>query len=197
MSADMDKPSGKAGEPSNEASRAKRAGSGPELAGLVSFTIDTRSGRIVRVEAVDSNGGRHELTAEERRRLATQGESTLEDIFERTFEAGISSVLDDEMAEEDEDELEIEAESEEESKLRRLILRPMIERSAAGRLLKREILGRAIVGTLIRDAAASQTSASARSSAQSAQPAQKAAPPPSRPSAGGSRKPSSRGRTQH
>jgi hypothetical protein len=162
------------------AGRAKRAASGPELsADLISFTIDVKSGRIAMVETVDPSGDRHELSAAETSRIARQRLSTLEDILERTFEAGISSVLDNAPLEEP------EAESEEESKLRRLILRPMIERSAARHLLKREVLGRAILGTLIQDAAASQTTASTPP---------KAARAPSRPTASASRRPPPRGR---
>jgi hypothetical protein len=178
MPADSEKHSSKSGEMSG-AGRAKRAASGPELsADLISFTINVKSGRIAMVETVDPSGDRHELTAEETSRIARQRVSTLEDILERAFEAGISSVLDNAPLEEP------EAESEEESKLRRLILRPMIERSAARHLLKREVLGRAILGTLIQDAAASRTTASAP----------KAARAPSRPTASASRRPPPRGR---
>ena len=183
MPAESEKNPRKPGEPSGETSRARRTTSGPELsAELVSFTIEVKSGRIAKVEAVDPSGDRHELSPEEALQLATQRVSTLEDILERAFEAGISSVLDEAPLEEAEAETE-EAETEEESRLRRLILRPMIERSAARHLLKREVLGRAILATLIQDAVASQTSES------------KAAPSPSRPSAaGGGRRPPPRGR---
>lgn len=177
MAAEFEKNPSKSGETSGS-TRGRRDSSGPELsADLVSFTIDMKSGRIARIEAVDPSGERHELSGQETSRLARQRLSTLEDILERAFEAGISSVLDNAPLE------EAEAESEEESKLRRLILRPMIERSAARHLLKREVLGRAILGTLIQDAAASQTT----------ETAPKAARAPSRP-AGGPRRQPPRGR---
>jgi hypothetical protein len=178
MPAESEKNPRKSGEPSGEASRARRTTSGPELsAELVSFTIDVKSGRIAKVEAVDPSGDHRELSEAETLRLASQRVATLEDVLERAFEAGISSVLDEAPIE------EAEAETEEETRLRRLILRPMIERSAARHLLKREVLGRAILGTLIENAVASQTFES------------KAAPSPSRPSAaGGGRRPPPRGR---
>lgn len=180
MPAESERHPRKSGEPSRETPGSKRTTSGPELsAGLVSFTIDVKSGRIVKLETVGPGGERRELSAEETLRLAPRRESTLEDVLERTFEAGINSVLDGASLEE-----EAEGETEEESRLRRLILRPMIERSAAGRLLKREVLGRAIIGTLIQDAVASQSSASAP----------KAAPSPSRPAGGGTRRQPPRGR---
>lgn len=182
MTADTEGP-GKPSEPSRESPRAKSTAPGPEPsagAGLISLTIDPRSGRIVKMEAIDESGAHHELTREEKAALAKRnGKSSLEDVVERAFEAGISSVLYDDFEEH-------EPESEEDIQLRRLILRPMIERSPAGRLMKREVLHQAIVGTLIREtggareADADQSAASRRS------------PPPS-----GARRSAPKGRTQH
>lgn len=173
----------------DETSGAKRTTSGSELStDLVSFTIDVKSGRIVKLEAVAAGGARRELSANETVRLAQRG-STLEDVLERTFEAGITSVLDGAALD------EAETETEDELKLRRLILRPMIEKSAAGRLMKREVLGRAILGTLIKDAMAAQASPSRSTSSTSSASASssKAAPPPSR-SASSSRRQTPRGK---
>lgn len=178
MPAESERHSRKPGETSRETPGAKRTTSGPEIStDLVSFTIDVRTGKLVKLEAVAPGGARRELSADETVRLATQRGSTLEDVLERTFEAGITSVLDGAALE------EAETETEDELKLRRLILRPMIEKSAAGRLMKREVLGRAILGTLIKDALASQTpprsaSSTASSSSTSSTSASKAAPPP-------------------
>jgi len=175
MPVEPEKHSRKTEEPS-DTSRTKRTSSGPELStDLVSFTLDLKSGRIAKVEAADPSGERHELSTEERLRLAKRRVSTLEDLLEQAFEAGIGSVLDEAPLE------DAEAVSEEEAKLRRLILRPMIERSAARHLLKREVLGRAILGTLIQDAVTLQTSASAKAA-------------PSRPAAGPARRQPPRGR---
>ena len=189
MPPEPERHSRKTGEPSAETPGAKRATSGPDLsAGLVSFTIDVRSGRIVKLEAVGPGGERRELSPEETFRLATQRGSTLEDVLERTFEAGISSVLDGAPLE------EAETETEEELKLRRLILRPMIEKSAAGRLMKREVLGRAILGTLIKDAMASASQTSPSRPRPTSTTTSKAAPPPSRSTTSRSRRQPPRGK---
>lgn len=193
MATETGKSSNKPGEPPSEASRNKRAASDPEPSGLIAFTLDVRSGRIVKVESVDPGGDRRELSAEQALHLATRSGSTLEDVLERAFEAGISSVLDDASLD------EAESETEEESDLRRAILRPMMERSAARHLLKREVLGRAILGTLIEDALAAKTSASKPSTSKTSTPSASAtAPKPSpsaaRPAAGGTRSSSSSSR---
>ena len=185
MPAESERHSRKPDETSRDTPGAKRTTSGPEIStDLVSFTIDVRSGRIVKLEAVGPGGERRALSPEETFRLATQRGSTLEDVLERTFEAGITSVLDGAALE------EAETETEDELKLRRLILRPMIEKSAVGRLMKREALGRAIIGTLIQDAMASQSSPSRSTSAS----ASKAASSPPRSTASSSRRQPPRGK---
>jgi hypothetical protein len=184
MPAESEKYSKKPGSGSGDTSKAKRTTDQELSANFVSFTIDMTSGRIAWVEAIDSAGDRHELSAEETSQLASQRMSTLEDVLERAFEAGISSVLDEAPVD------EVEAESEEESRLRRLILRPMIERSAVRHLLKREVLVRALLGTLLQDAAATRTSARTSASAS----AHKPSPAPSRSTASPSRRQPPRGR---
>ena len=131
--------------------------------GLITATIETATGKIIDVRSVDDAGKSIELTTDRRAMLSEQiGEASLEDLFEQAFEAGIASVLGD-----DEGDADAEAsESEEDIALRHQILQPMIEHSAARRLIQQEILGRAIVGTLIRKAAARSpdTAAPSRSS---------------------------------
>lgn len=118
-------------------------------AGFITATIEAATGKIVDVRSVDDEGEVSELTTAGRARLAKQsGGATLEDLFEQAFEAGIACVLGDNP----EDAEAIEKESEEDAALRREILRPMIEKSAARRLMRQEVLGRAIVGTLIQKA---------------------------------------------
>jgi hypothetical protein len=190
MPAESERYSKKSGDHSDDASKAKRETSGPGVsAEQISFTLDVKSGRIVKLEALGASGERVQLSPEEMLRLTPPRGSTLEDVLERTFEAGISSVLDGEAIE------EVEAETDDELKLRRLILRPMIERSAVGRLMKREVLGRAILGTLIRDAAASQSAKPkpAPASASASAPSPKAASP-SRSTSSSSRRSPPRGR---
>jgi hypothetical protein len=115
--------------------------------GLITATIDADTGEIIEVRSVDDAGSPSELTADHSARLSRQsGDATLEDLVEEAFEAGIACVLG-----EDADGAET-SESEEEAALRHQILRPMIENSAARRLMQQGVLGRAIVGTLIRRA---------------------------------------------
>jgi hypothetical protein len=141
-----DKPS----EAPREAPASKPTASGQEPgAGLVTFTLDTASGHIVKLEVVDGSGARREPTADERTALIRKaGGSTLEDILEQTFEAGIISVLGDGAEDEEDEEAH---ETEEDATIRHLILAPMIERSAARRLMQREVLGRAVLATLVQD----------------------------------------------
>jgi hypothetical protein len=133
--------------------------------GLITATIDAVTGKTIDVRSVDDAGASSELTTDRRARLSQQiGEATLEDLFEQAFEAGIVSVLGD-----DDTEADAEAnESEEDVALRHQILQPMIEHSAARRLIQQEVLGRAIVGTLIRKAAARAAEPPTRSRPSSA-----------------------------
>jgi hypothetical protein len=106
---------------------------------LVTATIDAFTGRIIDVRSADDAG----LSVH-------NGGATLEDLFEQAFEAGIACVLgEDGNSEADE--------SKEDAALRRQILRPMIQHSAARRLMRQDVLGRAIVGTLIQKAGAASS----------------------------------------
>ena len=120
--------------------------------GLITATIEAATGKIIEVRSLDDAGALIELTTDRRARLSEQiGDASLEDLFEQAFEAGIASVLGEDAEAEADAELN---ESEDDVALRHQILQPMIEHSAARRLMRQEILGRAIVGTLIRKAAA-------------------------------------------
>jgi hypothetical protein len=130
--------------------------------GLITATIEAATGKIIDVRSVDDAGQSIELTTDRRARLSEQiGEASLEDLFEQAFEAGIASVLGDDADTE-------ASESEEDATLRHEILQPMIEHSAARRLIRQEVLGRAIVGTLIRKAAARSAEPAAQSRPSSA-----------------------------
>jgi hypothetical protein len=126
----------------------KTAAKSAQQPDLLTITIEIKTGQIVKVESVDAAGDRHELSDKEKVSLAKErGKATLETVLEQVFEAGIASVLGDEG---DEDEA---PESDEELDLRHTLLRPLIERSAAKRLMRRNILSRAILETLIQHAA--------------------------------------------
>jgi hypothetical protein len=114
---------------------------------LLTVTFHTKTGQIVKIEGVNGVGAHHELSDEEKARLAKQtGKATLEAIVEQAFEAGIACALGDEADEDD------PLESEKDTNLRRLLLRPLIENSAAKRLMRREVLSGAILKTLIHHA---------------------------------------------
>ena len=114
---------------------------------LFTFTIDASTAQVVKLETEDASGARHELSDEEKASLAQAGgDGDLEQIVERAFEAGIACVLGGGVSEDKADEPADEAE------LRHLLLTPLIEHSPAGRLMQREALSRAILGTLIQHA---------------------------------------------
>ncbi len=109
------------------------------------FTIDAETGQVVKLETFDASGARYELSEQEKASLAQAGSERLEEVLEEAFEAGIDCVLGDG------EESDPKSESSEEIELRQELLLPLIKRSRAKRLLRREILNRAILGTLISD----------------------------------------------
>ena len=115
-------------------------------AGLIAFTIDIATGQLAKVEKVDGAGARQELSSEEKARLKQQSSDTIEALIEQAFEAGIACVLGGHADEKD------PLESEDDARLRELLLRPLIEHSSVVRLMAREVLGRAILGTLLQRA---------------------------------------------
>ena len=126
----------------------------PPSADLVSFTVDAATGRIINVEGVDAGGTRHAFSEMERARFVEKGSrATLERVVEQAFEAGIDCVLG---AESDERKPQ---ESDEDAELSRVLLRSLIEHSAAKRLLGRDVLSQAIVATLIEQAASVRATA--------------------------------------
>jgi len=115
--------------------------------GLVVVTMNAATGSLVKIETVEPNGARHEPSAEETQVLARdRAKASLERVIEQAFEAGIACVLGA-----SEEEL---AETEDYADLRQLLLQSLIEQSAARRLMGREVLNRAILGTIISEAAA-------------------------------------------
>jgi hypothetical protein len=115
---------------------------------LLTVTIDTKTGQIIKVEGTNGGRAHHELSDEEKASLAKKtGRATLEAIIEEAFEAGIACGLGEEA---DEDE---PVESEKDANIRHLLLRPLIENSAVKRLMRRDVLSRAFLKTLIGNGA--------------------------------------------
>jgi len=135
-----------------EGRKPKTAGSSAEAsAELVGLTVDAATGRIVKVERVDAGGARSELSETDRARIAGKAkEATLERLLEQAFEAGIDCVLTHARADPE------PPESDEDAELSRAVLKSLIEHSAARRLMGREVLSRAIVATLIQQAASAR-----------------------------------------
>jgi len=124
----------------------------PPEPGLINATIDAATGKVVEVLSIDGAGASEKLTTNLRAKLSEQsGDTTLEDLFGEAFEAGIACVLGDDAEDGEEDET---GDTAADVSLRRQILRQMIERSTAQRFTKNDVLGRAIVRTLLQKAAA-------------------------------------------
>ena len=113
---------------------------------LLAFTIVAGTGEIVKCEGLDARGVRYELSETEKAALAKEARLSLEEVLSRAFEAHRSCVLDD--ADKDRPQGAAE-EPEEDAELRRLLLTRLIERSAARRLFRRDVLSRVIFETLI------------------------------------------------
>jgi hypothetical protein len=115
------------------------------------FTIDAKNGQIVKFESVDETGAHHLVSEDEWHNLVMQGKETgIVRLLEEAFEAGIACGVGDESASEE------ELESEEEEELRRALLKPLFEHSAAARLARRPVLRQAVVQTLIQFAGKSR-----------------------------------------
>ena len=123
----------------------------PDNSDLLTVTLHAKTGQIVKIERVNGRRAHQELSEKEKADLAkVSGKATLEAIVEQAFEAGIAYVLGDEGDEDD------PMETEKDANLRHLLLRPLIEDSAARRLIRRDVLSRAILKTLIDHAPGSR-----------------------------------------
>jgi hypothetical protein len=143
--------------PNDKAPGQPKAGKGPgtksssHASDLLTLTIHAKTGHVVKIESVDSTGAHHELSDEDRANLAKEkSEATVEAIIEQAFEAGVACVLGGADGEDD------PPESAKDADLRRLLLRPLIEDSAAERLMQRDILSKAILATLIQNSTSSR-----------------------------------------
>lgn len=111
---------------------------------LLAITVDADTAQVVRIEGLEPNGARRELSKTDREVLLSRvTDGRVEDFVERAFEAGIACVLDDEPRS------AASQESAEEAELRHKLLAPLIERSAVRHLIEPAVLDRAILGTLI------------------------------------------------
>jgi hypothetical protein len=117
---------------------------------LVVVTLKASTGSIVSVEMAAPDGShRHALTDGETARLVGE-RPTFASLVHDAFEAGIACVLDDRTGAAD----ERSGETEEDADLHDALLDALIEHSAAKRLLSRETLHSAVLGTIIHAASA-------------------------------------------
>jgi len=111
-------------------------GTGSEEQRLV-VTIDSASGRIVRVEKLDTVGNHHEFKEENWASLVGEDEiEEMQSALDEAFEAGIAGVLGDEYEEDEPNE------SDEQRALRRLLIGGLVRRSVRRRILQRLVLSR-------------------------------------------------------
>ena len=119
----------------------------PATSELLTITIQAKTGQIVKIQSAEAGGGLSELSDQERADLLKKGsKDTLEALIEQAFEAGIACVLGDAIGRSEADE------SEEEADLRHLLLESLIRQSPVQRLMKREVLSRAFLGTVVQHA---------------------------------------------
>jgi hypothetical protein len=134
------------------------ASTSPSAEALVVVTLKVSDGSIQKIEAVDSGGARHDLTAAEAATLLGDlPNGTVVDLVHEAFEAGIACVLDDlnDGAAAD----EASGESREQAILHDELLGALIEQSPAKRLLRREVLNSALLGTIFSEASGAATAA--------------------------------------
>lgn len=119
---------------------------------LLAFTIDASTAHVVKLEGLDSAGGHRELTQAEMASLSKDiRRGTLTEALEQAFEAGIACALGDDSSH------PRQPESAKEAELRHLLLELLIEDSTAKGLMQRDVIGRAVLGTLIDDVMMSHT----------------------------------------
>jgi hypothetical protein len=112
---------------------------------LLTITIQAKTGQIVKIQSAEGSGGRNELSDQERADLLKKAsKDTLEALIEQAFEAGIACVLGEAIGRSEAEE------SEEEASLRHLLLEPLMRQSPVQRLMQREVLSRAFLGSVVQ-----------------------------------------------
>jgi hypothetical protein len=129
----------------------KRPSSAEPGLGLFACIIDASSGEITRLEKVDGAGALRQLSKQDKASLrAKKSWHPLEAIVEQAFEAGMACVLGG-------DETNEEQESEDEAEARRILLLLLMEQSRTMTLLRRGVLGQAILATALQQVTAPQS----------------------------------------
>ena len=104
------------------------------------LTLNPAKGEVLKVERLDRNGQRHELSEDEISGLAGKDDAEdLEAALEEAYGGGILDLLGEEDEEEDE----------EETALRRLLMARLLGRGVVRRRLRRLVIGRALRRRLV------------------------------------------------
>ncbi|HEY2132963.1 MAG TPA: hypothetical protein VGH36_08320 [Acetobacteraceae bacterium] len=112
---------------------------------LVSFTIRTDTGELIKIEKIDETGARHELDDEAKAIIAKGIDADpVEELIALAFEDGIACVLGDESRNDDKEEYQ------EDGELRHLLLHRLMKSSLSDRLTQPDMLNRTILLTLIQ-----------------------------------------------
>ena len=135
-------------------------GPGTPQSNLFAVTISADSGEVVKIEKVEGTSTRRDLRDDDKAELTAKAASTLDALIERAFEAGIACVLGARAGHAEAEE------SDEEADLRRALLIPLMESTWAKDLLKREVLGKAILASAIAHVTAARAPSSDTSGAQ-------------------------------
>lgn len=144
------------GKASKRGSSAAPESTEPVTEAVVVVTIKASDGAILRIEAVDTEGTRRDLSPGEAARLLDgRQKPTVEGLVLEAFEAGIACVLDEKPDAGAADEAS--GESKEDVAFYDELLGDLIQRSPAKRLLKRDVLNIALLGTIISEAPGAPT----------------------------------------
>jgi hypothetical protein len=101
------------------------------------FTIDVKTGGVVKIEKIDPLGKRREIAKDETVALAEKGGiHEIEAALDEAFEAGISSVLEPH-GDDESDGASTASEGEEDLELRKLLLSGLVSRHVRRRLQRR------------------------------------------------------------
>lgn len=119
---------------------------GAAPAGLVVVVFDAETGAVVGIEGRDAEG-RRQGSPPPVETTASEPPVTLDDVLQQAFEAGIACILG---ADGEADEPATESEDE----LRGLLLGELINHSRVRRLMRRDVLQKAVLTTLLSEAAA-------------------------------------------
>jgi hypothetical protein len=127
---------------------------------LLALTVNAATGEILKIEKVEGAGTRRDLRDDDKAELTAKVGPTLDALIERAFEAGIACVLGVEAGHAEAEE------SDDEADLRRELLMPLMEDTWAKDLLKREVLGKAILASAIAHVTGPRAASSDKGGAQ-------------------------------